>query len=131
MMELQLRIAGALLIVLALMHIFFPRYFRWTNELMPVSLITRQMFYVHTFFIALVVLLMGLLCLTSAAEMTTSVLGGRVALGLSIFWGLRLVVQFFGYSAALWKGKRLETIIHVVFSLLWVYLATVFFCGYR
>ena len=59
-MELQLKIIGVLLIALALLHAFFPRYFQWKKELSGLKLINRQMMYVHTFFIALAVFLMGL-----------------------------------------------------------------------
>ncbi len=125
-MQLQLEFIGALLVVLALLHGGFARYFGWRREFATVSLINRQMMYVHTFFIALAVLLMGLLCLTSAAELVGTALGRRVALGLGVFWLARLLVQFFGYSATLWRGKRFETVIHVLFSLLWAYLSGVF-----
>lgn len=85
--------------------------------------------YVHTLFVALVVFLMGVLCFTSAPDLITTSLGKRVCLGLGVFWGLRLVVQFFGYSTELWKGKRLETSIHIIFSILWVYLTVTFFAA--
>jgi len=125
-MTLQLEFIGALLVVLALLHVGFARYFDWRREFAVVSLINRQMMYVHTFFVAFVVLLMGLLCLTSAAELVSTLLGRRVALGLGIFWLARLLIQFFGYSASLWRGKRFETVIHVLFSLLWLYLTVIF-----
>ena len=125
-MQLQLEFIGALLVVLALLHVGFARYFNWRREFAMVSLINRQMMYVHTFFIAFAVLLMGLLCLTSAAELVGTPLGRKVALGLGVFWLARLLIQFFGYSAALWRGKRFETIIHVLFAALWTYLSAVF-----
>jgi len=125
-MQLQLEFIGALLVVLALLHAGFAWYFDWRREFAVVSLINRQMMYVHTFFIALAVLLMGLLCLTSAAELMGTPLGRRVALGLGLFWLARLLIQFFGYSATLWRGKRFETIVHVVFSLLWAYVSGIF-----
>ena len=46
--------------------------------------------------------------------------------GMAIFWFLRLLVQFFGYSSELWRGKRRETIIHRVFAMVWLYLALLF-----
>ena len=88
------------------------------------------MMQVHTFFIALVVFLMGLLCLTSAVELVQTDLGKKIALGLGVFWGARLLIQFFGYSTALWRGKRFETVMHIFFSLLWIYLSIVFFMVY-
>ncbi|RTQ49011.1 hypothetical protein EJV47_14650 [Hymenobacter gummosus] len=125
-MVLQLKLVGGLLVLLALVHAGFPRYFSWAAELRTVSLINRQMMYIHTLFLAVALLLMGLLCLSSAPELTGTVLGRRVCLGLGLFWLLRLLVQFFGYSAALWRGKRFETVVHVLFILLWSYLTMVF-----
>jgi hypothetical protein len=125
-MVLQLRIIGFALAVLALLHAAFARYFNWRTEFAPVSLINRQMMYVHTFFVAFVVLLMGVLCLTSASELLGTSLGRRVALGCGIFWLARLLIQFFGYSPELWRGKRFETCVHVVFIAFWSYLSGVF-----
>lgn len=125
-MILQLKIVGALLLLLAVAHAGFPRYFNWAGELRALSLINRQMMYIHTLFLALGLLLMGLLCLSSAPELAATALGRRVCLGLGAFWLVRLLVQFVGYSAELWRGKRFETAVHVTFSLLWTYLAAVF-----
>jgi len=129
-METQIKIIGLFLVVLALIHVIFPRYFNWDQELKSLSLVNRQIMLVHTFFIALVVLLMGLLCLTSSSELVNTPLGNRLALGLGVFWAARLLIQFFGYSSALWKGKRFETLVHIVFSLFWVYLSIVFLAIY-
>jgi hypothetical protein len=129
-MELHLKITGILLILLALIHIAFPKYFKWKTELNSVSPINKQMLYVHAFFIAFVVFLMGLLCLTSSTELTATAFGKRISLGLGIFWTTRLFFQFFGYSSTLWKGKTFETTMHVMFSFLWTYLSTVFILTY-
>lgn len=125
-MEIHFNIIGVLLMGLALVHVIFPRYFHWKEDLQPLRLINRQMMLVHTFFIAVVVFLMGLLCVTSARDLIETRLGHTISLGLGIFWVLRLMVQFFGYSSELWRGKRFETAVHIVFSLLWVYLSVVF-----
>ncbi|MEM8909786.1 MAG: hypothetical protein AAGD05_18200 [Bacteroidota bacterium] len=125
-MEIHLKIIGCCLIVLALIHVIFPRYFNWAEELRSLSLINRQMMQVHTFFIALMVLLMGSLCLSSSTELLTTALGRKIALGLGIFWGIRLLAQGFVYDPALWKGKRFETIVHLIFTCFWAYLTIVF-----
>ena len=117
---------GLLLIGLALLHLIFPTYFHWKEELARISLINRQMMIVHTFFIALTVFLMGLLCVTSADLLTSTPLGKRIALGFGVFWAIRLVIQGVGYSSEHWRGKRLETTVQVLFLLLWSTLTTVF-----
>lgn len=127
MLERNLQFIGLLLMGLALAHAIFPRYFNWKEELARLSLINRQMMQVHSFFLALGLLLMGLLCLCSAHELAGTGLGREICLGLGIFWGVRLGVQLFGYSAANWRGKRFETAVHVVFIVFWSYLSTVFF----
>ena len=129
-MELQLKIIGALLIILALIHFFFPKYFKWGQELSSLSIINRQLMYVHSFFIAFVIFLMGVLCLTSANELLTTSLGKRISLGLAIFWIVRLCVQLFVYSQKTWKGKSFETAIHIVFSIFWIYVSAVFILAY-
>jgi hypothetical protein len=129
-MEIHYKIVGVVLIALALVHIVFPKYFNWNQELKDLSLINRQMIKVHTFFIALTVLLMGLLCLSASRELIQTPLGKKISLGLGVFWTLRLLIQFFGYSPNLWKGKTFETLIHIVFSLFWTYLSVLFLTSY-
>ncbi|MEO8513868.1 MAG: hypothetical protein ABI543_09935 [Ignavibacteria bacterium] len=126
-MELHLRIIGVILILLAIIHASFPRQFSWKGELSSLSLINRQMMYVHTFFIAFTVLLMGALCIYSASDIINTPLGRQIAFGFFIFWGIRFIFQFFVYSSKLWKGKRFETSMHILFSITWIYLTVIFF----
>jgi len=113
--------------VLALVHVIFPTYFNWDEDLKSLSLVNRQMMGVHTFFIALAVVLLGLLCLTSSADLVHTKLGKTISIGSGFFWATRLIFQLFVYSDTLWKGKAFETTIHVIFVVLWVYLSVVFF----
>lgn len=125
-MIIHLQVIGALLILLSLIHLVFPRYFQWKEQLAALSLINRQMMQVHTFFIALVVFLMGSLCISSASELLGTPLGRRICLGMGVFWSIRALVQWFVYSKELWRGKRFESVVHVVFSAKWIYCAVVF-----
>ena|SRR5687768_16858810 len=129
-MELHLKITGTLLVILAVIHFFFPKYFNWKQELSSLSIINRQMMYVHSFFIAFVIFLMGFLCLTSSNELLTTTLGKQISLCLGIFWVLRLCVQFFGYSSKVWKGKLFETTVHILFGIFWTYVSAVFILAY-
>ncbi|HEV8507469.1 MAG TPA: hypothetical protein VGQ53_18785 [Chitinophagaceae bacterium] len=126
-MEIHLKIIGVLLILLSAIHLFFPGYFNWKEELKPLSLINRQMMQIHAFFIALVVFGIGVLCLFFSRDLVHSRFGKNICLGLAIFWVIRLFFQLFIYSPKLWRGKRKETIIHIFFTCLWTYLSMVFF----
>ena len=129
-MSFHLNIIGSLFIALAFIHIPFPKYFNWNIELKSLSLINKQMMTVHTFFIALIVFLMGLLLLTSSTELIDTNLGKKLSLGLGIFWFIRLIFQLFVYSTKLWKGKLFETIVHIVFTIFWTYISAVFIIIY-
>ncbi len=128
-MEIHFKIVGILLMILAIVHIFFPKYFNWKDELKSLSLINRQMMEVHTFFIALTVFLMGLLSFMATTDLLQTQLGKTISLGLGIFWAFRLVFQIFVYSPKLWKGKTFETAMHILFLLLWIYLTGIFLCA--
>lgn len=129
-MQTHIKIIGALLLILAMVHMIFPRYFKWERELKALSLINRQMMAIHTLFIAITVFLMGLLCLTSSEDLINTYLGKRICLGLGLFWTIRLIVQFFGYSSELWRRKKFETTIHMFTIILWSYLSSVFWLSY-
>lgn len=125
-MNVHLHIIGTVLMILSLVHVIFPKYFHWSEELKSLSLINRQMFKVHTFFIALTVFLMGLLCVTGGDDLINTRLGKMICLGLGVFWLIRLCFQLFVYSPQLWKGKRFETVVHIVFTMFWAYMSGIF-----
>ena len=126
-MEIHLKIVGILLLILALIHIAFPKYFEWKKGLSGLSLINKQMMLAHTFFIALTVFMMGLLCLCCTSELLETNIGHKILFGLGVFWAIRLYFQFFFYSKDLWKGQKFETYMHILFAFFWVYISFVFF----
>lgn len=123
----NLRLVGLLLAILGLSHAYFPRRFGWREECEQLSPLTREVHFVHNAYIGLFCFLNGILCLFFAGDLLApSRLAGAVLTGLTVFWGSRLVVQLFVYSRDLWRGKRFETGVHILFSLFWTYLAVVF-----
>lgn len=124
-MEVHLKIIGYLLMLLALIHVIFPKYFKWKDELKGLSLMNKQMMMVHTFFIALTVFLMGSILVLESKELIETNLGRKIILGFAVFWSIRLFIQLFVYSPELWRGKKIETAIHVFFTCLWLYISAV------
>jgi hypothetical protein len=127
MLEICLRIAGALLVVLATAHAAFPKRFRWAEELSRLSLLNRQMFLVHVAYIVFLVASMGVLSLVfTDALLEKSALSKIVLAWLFVFWFSRLFVQWLVYDRALWRGDRFATTVHILFTVLWIYLSVVF-----
>jgi len=122
-----LRICGVVLLGLFVLNFFLPRQFNWREELPRLSLINRRIFQVHAIFIAMILLMMGtLLVALPGALLKPDALARAVLIGLIVFWGARLLFQLFFYEAELWRGKRFETLMHVTFSGLWLFLTATF-----
>ncbi len=130
-LEVHLRIAGVLLLLLAAAHPFFPKQLGWKEDLAKLTLLNRQIFLVHAGFIVLILVLFGVLALFFAADLVApSRLAAAVLAGLTLFWSLRLVTQQLIYDRSLWRGNRRNTILHILASLLWTYLVIVFGWGW-
>jgi len=126
-----LRAAGVGLILLAVVHIPIGRHLKWRDDAARLTPLNASIFHVHTFFICLVLLMMGLPCLLDPLVfLEKSRAGAWLAWSFSGFWFIRLYVQWFVYQADLWRGKRMETIVHWCFTFLWTALSVLFAaCG--
>jgi hypothetical protein len=127
MLTVHIQIVGVLLMMLGLSHVFFNRCFGWDVELAGVSLFTRRVFFVHTFFIAMTVTMMGAFsAMCARALVEPQALSRAILAGMVVFWGTRLVAQFTAYESAIWRGDRFRTRMHVAFSFLWVYVTATY-----
>jgi len=125
-MIVHLRIVGALMAALVLVHAFIPARLGWREELARLSTINRQIFQVHTMFIVLLLAMFAVLFGAYAeALLEPTPLSRAVLAGLTIFWTLRMLTQWFYYSPDTWRGNRVNTIVHTVASAVWIYVATV------
>ena len=134
-LRLHLQIVGALLIVLSFSHLYFGRHLNWRGDAVKLSPINRQIFHVHTFFICFVLVMMGILCLFFPHALlppaAPTLLSKLSLVGLTVFWGTRLVFQWCVYDRSLWWGQRLNTAAHLVFTVLWAYFTLIFALALR
>ena len=133
LLEPALRVAGAGMIALALLHVPIARRLGWQEDARRMSPVNAAVFRVHAFFICLVLVGMGLPCLVEPGVfLERSRAGAWASWGGAAFWGARWWCQWFVYPAELWRGKPLETRLHRVFTALWIALTAVFtLCGLR
>ena len=124
---LHLHMAGFILALLVVVNVFVPARYGWKADMAKLSLLNRQIFQVHSIFIILLLALLSVLLLGYAPNLLKpDPLSRAILAGLTIFWSLRLYMQFFFYSPRIWRGKRFETVMHAVFSATWLYLVGVF-----
>lgn len=122
----NLRLAGAAMLLLAALYPIYPRRFRWSEQLQRVELLTRQVFWVHIGFIILMLVIQGILLLGFAEVLLEpNRAAAALLVGIVAFWFYRLVAQLFVYDRRLWQGHRLHAVVHVVFTLLWLWITAV------
>jgi hypothetical protein len=127
LIEIHLRLVGVLLLGIAALSVYVPRYFGWGAEIRQLTLLTRQVFVIHCAFVSLVLVLLGLLLAYFApALLAPGALPRALLVGLLVMWSARMLAQWFFYDARLWRGKRLETFMHVLFSAIYIYFVATF-----
>ncbi len=123
----HLRIVGVIMAALVVVNVFVPRRFHWGEELARLSLLNRQIVQAHAVFLILTLAMFSVLLLAgSEALLEPTRLSRLVLAGLTGFWGLRMLMQWFFYSPDIWRGHRFNTVMHGVFSVVWIYVTTVF-----
>jgi hypothetical protein len=123
----HLRIAGALLLCVAVSHVVLPRALGWAVELQNVSLMTRQVSYVHTYFIGLMCGLFGLAAtLLTSDLLAPDRLATAILVGALSVWGSRLFAELCVFDSSLWRGRALTVAGHLAFVVLWSYQTFVF-----
>ncbi|GAB7187232.1 hypothetical protein ATKI12_7063 [Kitasatospora sp. Ki12] len=126
-LEAQLRLVGAALVAMGLVHAVLPRAIGWPGDLCGTTLLTRQVSYAHLFFIGLACVLLGLLPLCLAPDLLAAgCLGTALLAGQTLFWGLRWLFEFAVFSPKLWRGDPLRTAAHLGLSALWTWVTAVF-----
>lgn len=130
-LSLLLRITGGGLILLAILHVPIGRKLQWRDQAARMSPENEAIFHVHTLFICIVLVLMGLPSLLDPMVfIEKSRAAAWVSWSICAFWVLRLYCQWFVYGSKLWRGKRLETFMHFWFTGVWIWLVVVFgACG--
>ncbi len=132
-LPLLLRVTGVGLILLAVLHVPISRKLRWREQAARMSAENASIFQVHAFFICVVLVMMGLPSVLDPAVFTEkSRAGAWISWSVCGFWLLRLYCQWFVYGSNLWRGKRLETVMHFWFTGVWIWLVVIFgVCGAR
>jgi hypothetical protein len=127
---LHLRVAGLAVVAVGLAHAALPRVLGWRVELASVSLLTRQVAYVHSAYIGLTCVFLGAIpAFAPELLVTRSALATWLLTGLVGFWGSRLFVQVGVYDPELWHGNGARTAAHVAFLGLWTYETLAYAAG--
>ncbi len=117
-------LAGIVHIIIAVANLVLPTKLDYKQKLAKVSPIIRQIFFVHSGYIVLILVGFGLACLFFAPELAGgSTLGVSLSAFMAAFWVSRVFVHGFYYDRA---TKRQYPILNAAFLVAITYLAVVF-----
>jgi hypothetical protein len=117
-------LAGVIYIAIVLANLPLPRKLRVSENLASVPRFLRQVFYVHWFYIVLIVAFFSALCFGFTRDlMGASALGRFLSGFMAVFWLLRLVLQLFYYDSELRQQIR---VLDAIYNLVLVALVVIF-----
>jgi len=116
-----LKIVAVLQLGVAVLNLFLTRLLKSQEDLDKMSLLPRQVFNVHSWFVSIMLVIFGVLTFRFADQMVSgqSEPALWIAAAAGIFWGIRTVIQMVYYSPSHWWGKTGRTVIHVVLLLVY------------
>jgi len=109
-----LLLAAAGQLFIAILGPMIPRLLNWKQPIAAMPLLVREVFWVHTFFIALTCAIFGVITWRFAADIAQPAheLIRWFAAAIGIFWGIRCVMQWTVYSSSHWRGLFDKTVAH-------------------
>ncbi len=113
-LPLCLKLAAAGQLTVAALGVQIPRLLKWQTPIAQMPLLVREVFWVHTFFVALTCAIFGSITLRFAHDIAqpTHDLVRWFAASIGLFWGIRAVMQWSWYSSSHWRGLPAKTIAH-------------------
>jgi hypothetical protein len=125
-LQVNLGVAGVLLLGLAASHAALPGLLGWRRDLVGVSVLSREVSYVHCFFIGLACLLWGLLPLLAGRTLLDPGAVNRLVLaGAVTFWASRLLIQLAVFNRHARRSAGWLAL-SAAGTVLWMYLTAVF-----
>lgn len=107
-----------------------PVQLNWKEEFVHLSKLNRQLFWVYGGYIVLSIVSLGLICLFNAEELASGTQLSRFVCGyIVLFWGVRLMLQFFVFDVKehltkwwLTVGYHALTVVFLSLTVLFTYV---------
>src|SRR4051812_40318267 len=116
MLVLSLQAAAIGQACVALLNLNLVRIMKWRPEVAGFSLLVRQVFHIHTFFVSLTLLIFSAFTWRFAHVLA----GGQdsacrwMAGSMGVFWAIRAVLQVAYYSSSHWRGIPSRVAVHLL-----------------
>ena len=100
-------------LAIAVINLRLIKLLGWEKDLREMSLLVREVFHVHKWFISITLTIFAVLTLRFSGELAGgSELGRWLAGGIGAFWAIRTWMQWGFYSSSHWRGDARRTLVH-------------------
>lgn len=125
---LLLRTTAAGQLIIAILATQMPRLLRWQEDIARMSLLVREVFLIHKFFLSYTLILFAVLTWRFAPDIAAghNPLAAWLCAAIALFWGIRTVFQWTFYSREHWRGKPRETAIHWTLTIVYASWSSIY-----
>lgn len=130
-LETGLILAAVGQLCIAMLNFALIRIMRWKDDLARVSLLVREVFQIHVWFISITLLIFSAFTFRFAGEMAagSAPVYRWVACSIASFWAIRAILQITYYSSSHWRGIASRTAVHVILLIVYSGFAAVYFAA--
>jgi hypothetical protein len=126
-LSLLIQICGGLHLSILLAGALMPQVLDWRRALAPLEKLTRQIIWIHGSFIVMVIVAFGIVSLTQSTALSQGSALARCICGfIAIFWGTRLMIQFFAMDPRGHLGNRFLRVGYHMLTIAFALFTTVY-----
>ena len=117
-------------LIIAVINLRLIKLLGWEEDLAKMSLLVREVFHVHKWFISIIMVIFAVLTLRFPGELAGgSELGRWLAGAIGGFWGIRTWMQWGFYSASHRRESRGKLAVHWTLTICYGGAALAYLCG--
>lgn len=126
-LESLVRFGGVMQLGILTASAIVPRMLEWRKQFRPLDPLLRQLVWTYGGYVVLMIASLGLLTLTQAPALLDGSLLARSITGfITVFWSIRLGLQFFVFDARPHLTNRFLVLAHHALTVVFLYLTVVF-----
>ncbi len=117
-------------LIIAVINLRLIKLLGWEDDLANMSLLVREVFHVHKWFISIIMVIFAVLTLRFPGDLAGgSELGRWLAGAIGAFWGIRTWMQWGFYSACHRHESRGKLAVHWTLTICYGGAALAYLCG--
>jgi hypothetical protein len=113
--------------VIGVLVFLLPKALGWQPALAAMPRLMREIYHVHAFYLSFTLWIFAGFTVAFGDQMVAGDAAmGALAFWIGVFWAVRVAIQLFYYSPRHWRGKPRETVVHLVFLVVYALMSSAY-----